>query len=115
MQEIPYSQARQARRMRREPTFNERLLWTLLRSRRLAGLKFRRQVPLGAFIADFACLSERLVVEADGPLHDQERDAIRDAWLQSQRFQVLRFPNDQITAYPDSVLDKICEVAGRQR
>jgi very-short-patch-repair endonuclease len=70
---------------------------------------------VGVYIADFLCLAERLVVEADGPLHDEERDAIRDAWLRAQRFQVLRFPNDQVTAYPDSVLDRICEVVGRQR
>ena len=101
--------------MRREPTFTERALWTLLRDRRLAGLKFRRQVPLGRYIVDFVCFAERLVVEADGPLHDPERDAVRDAWLRSQHFRVLRFPNDRITLYPDGVLDEICGASKRQR
>jgi very-short-patch-repair endonuclease len=108
-------QRNQAKRMRHEPTFNERSLWTLLRHRRLAGLKFRRQVPIGPYIADFVCFAHRLVIEADGPLHDPEKDAVRDAWLRSQQFRILRFPNSQITLYPDSVLDQIAEVAGRAR
>jgi very-short-patch-repair endonuclease len=101
--------------MRREPTFNERILWRLLRSRRLGGLKFRRQVPVGPYIADFVCFEQRLVVEADGPQHDVVRDGRRDALLEANAFQVLRFPNGQITEYPDAVLDRICEVLGRQR
>jgi len=101
--------------MRREPTFTERALWALLRNRRLAGLKFRRQVPLGDYVVDFLCPAHHLVVEADGPMHDLQRDAVRDAWLQSRRWRVLRFPNDQIGLYPDSVLDDICKATGRQR
>jgi very-short-patch-repair endonuclease len=101
--------------MRREPTFNERALWKLLRNRRLADLKFRRQVPIGPYIADFACFSHRLIVEADGPLHDAEADAVRDAWLRSQQFRVLRFSNREITLYRDEVLDRICAAVGLQR
>ena len=101
--------------MRREPTFTERALWRLLRDRRLAGLKFRRQVPIGDYIVDFLCVSHHLVVEADGPMHDAARDAIRDAWLRSKRFRVLRFANSQIMLDPDSVLDAICGATGRQR
>jgi very-short-patch-repair endonuclease len=101
--------------MRREPTFTERALWTLLRNRRLAGLKFRRQVPLGDYVVDFVCLANHLVVEADGPLHDPDHDAVRDNWLRSKSFRVLRFPNSQIVLYPDSVLDEICRATGRQR
>ena len=104
-----------ARRMRREPTFNERALWNLLRDRRLEGLKFRRQVPIGPYIADFLCFERRLIVEADGPFHDPERDAVRDAWLREQRFRVLRFPNSQVSAYPDAVLDAIRQAAGITR
>jgi very-short-patch-repair endonuclease len=98
--------------MRRESTFNERILWRLLRNRRLNGLKFRRQVPIGPYIADFVCYSERLIVEADGPLHDPKKDAARDAWLIGQGFRVLRFPNDQITLCPDQVLERIRERVG---
>jgi very-short-patch-repair endonuclease len=98
--------------MRREPTFTERKLWALLRNRRLEDLKFRRQVPVGPYVADFVCLSRRLIVEADGPMHDATADAERDAWLQGQRFQVMRFTNAMITLYPDQVLDEIRRAAG---
>jgi very-short-patch-repair endonuclease len=103
---------RAARRMRREPTFNERLLWNLLRNRRLEDLKFRRQVPVGPYVADFMCYAHRLIVEADGPQHDPAADAVRDAWLRGQRFRVLRIPNSRITLYPELVLDEIRAAAG---
>ena len=77
---------------------NERRLWRLLRDRRLEGLKFRRQVRLGRYVVDFICLRHRLIVEADGPHHDPAADAERDAWLVSQNFRVLRFPNSMIEA-----------------
>jgi very-short-patch-repair endonuclease len=68
----------QARAMRRAPTESERLLWSRLRDRRLRGFKFRRQHPIGQFIADFACMERRLIVEADGGQHaDSEYDALR--------------------------------------
>ncbi len=73
-----------ARRMRHAPTFHEGLLWKLLRNRRLEHLKFRRQVPLGRYVADFLCPRHRLIVEADGPFHDPEKDAVRDAWLKAK-------------------------------
>ena len=95
-----------------EPSFNERVLWALLRNRRLDDLKFRRQVPIGPYIADFVCFARRLIVEADGPLHDPEPDAVRDAWLRSQGFRVLRFPNSRITLYPELVSDEIRAAAG---
>jgi very-short-patch-repair endonuclease len=85
-----------ARALRRRAPEIERFLWKLLRDRRLDGLKFRRQVPVGRYVVDFVCLRHRLVVEADGPFHDAERDAERDAWLASQGFRVLRFSNNDI-------------------
>jgi very-short-patch-repair endonuclease len=91
-----------ARRMRHEPAFNERALWKLLRNRRLDDLKFRRQVPIGPYIVDFVCFGARLVVEADGPLHDPASDALRDAWLKREGFTVLRFPNSRISQEPRS-------------
>ncbi|ACG76635.1 conserved hypothetical protein [Phenylobacterium zucineum HLK1] len=86
-----------ARRLRREATAGERRLWALLRDRRLQGLKFRRQFPVGPYVLDFVCLRHRLALEADGPLHDPERDARRDAWLAARGFRVIRFANAEIT------------------
>ena len=83
--------------MRRAPVRYERRLWKLLRDRRLSGLKFRRQFEIGSYIVDFICLRHRLIVEADGPHHeDRAKDAARDEWLRAQGFQMLRFPNQQI-------------------
>jgi|GEM_PF-710554 len=96
-------------RMRHAPTFHEALLWKLLRNRRLEHLKFRRQMPLGRFIADFVCLRHRLVVEADGPFHDAEKDALRDAWLKSDGFRVLRFANSVVSNKPDVVVAAILQ------
>src|ERR1700761_6682753 len=100
-----------AKRMRRAATFTERTLWRLLRDRRLEHLKFRRQVPLGRYVADFLCLRHRLIVEADGPLHDEAHDAEQDAWLRSQGFRVLRIPNDAVARTPERVLDVIAAAA----
>ncbi len=100
-----------AKRMRRAPSSTERILWRLLRHRRLEHLKFRRQVPIGRYVADFVCLRHRLIVEADGPLHDELHDAERDAWLQSQGFRVLRVPNDAVKRTPERVLEVIAGAA----
>ncbi len=97
-----------ARAMRREPAFNETFLWRLLRDRRLGGLKFRRQFPVGRYIADFICLRHRLIVEADGPSHEEGAgDLERDAWLRGQGFRVLRFKNSLIQERPGEVLTAI--------
>jgi len=99
----------QARAMRKAPSATEALLWRLLRDRQLDGLKFRRQVPIGRFIADFLCVQHQLIVEADGPLHDPGRDAERDAWLVSQGYRVLRFRNEQIFGDRHAVFSAIRE------
>ncbi len=98
----------QARAMRREPTEPERLLWARLRDRRLGGFKFRRQHPLGAFVADFACLERRVIVEADGGQHvDSEYDAHRSEQLRAQGWQVIRLWNNEIRENPDGVAEAI--------
>jgi very-short-patch-repair endonuclease len=103
-----------ARRMRKAPAATEDFLWRLLRDRRLDGLKFRRQVPIGRYVADFVCFRHRLIVEADGPFHqDSTSDAERDAWLKQQGFRVLRFTNSEIHADRDRVLDDVLTAAGR--
>ena len=99
----------QARSLRRRGPVTERQLWTLLRDRRLADLKFRRQVPMGPYVLDFVCFQHRLIVEADGPFHDPEHDARRDQWLAANGFRVLRLSNREATSPP--ALDRILEAA----
>lgn len=97
-----------ARRLRKQATEPERLLWRHLRSRRI-GLKFCRQVPLGGYVVDFACFEKRVVIELDGSQHatDEGRtaDADRDAALAEAGFRVLRFWNHQV--YED--VETVCE------
>lgn len=103
-----------AKHMRSHPTETERQMWLLLRDRRLSGLKFRRQVPLGGYIADFVSFSARLVVELDGSQHDESaRDRVRDAELAALGFFTLRFWNADILAHPANVLETILQHADR--
>jgi very-short-patch-repair endonuclease len=97
--------------MRKAPAYHEAKLWKLLRDRRLERLKFRRQVPLGPYIADFVYFRHRLIIEADGPaqLTNVEHDRARDAWLLEQGFRVLRFPNALIATDRHGVLSCILE------
>ena len=108
-----------ARSLRREMTDGERLLWSRLRSEQL-GVKFRRQHPLGAYIADFACLVPKLIVEIDGSQHAGQLtyDGVRDDFFRQQGFDVLRFPaNLPFTALQsvvEAIFNKLTELgAGR--
>lgn len=86
-----------AKAMRSEPTPAEHRLWQILRAKRLAGFKFKRQLPVDRYIVDFACPARRLIIEADGGQHSEsERDTQRDAYLRSQGFRILRFWNNDI-------------------
>ncbi|PBC08335.1 endonuclease domain-containing protein [Mesorhizobium sp. WSM3859] len=97
-----------ARSMRREPTEAEDRLWHELRGRRLDNIKFKRQVPIGRFVADFVCAEARLIVEIDGSQHAESRhDQERDAELKARGFRVLRFWNDDILRELDAVCDTI--------
>src|SRR4026209_553850 len=84
--------------LRRQLTEPEQLLWQQLRNRELSRFKFRRQHPIGPYIADFACLNPRLVIELDGRLHDKRYtyDETRTRFLESNGFTVLRFRNIEI-------------------
>jgi very-short-patch-repair endonuclease len=67
-------------------------LWYRLRAHRFDGHKFKRQVPVGPYVVDFACLGRKLIIEVDGGQHaENERDAIRDEYLRIERFRILRF------------------------
>ena len=98
-----------ARRLRRQSTEAERALWARLRSRRFRSVKFRRQVPLGAYIVDFVSREWKLIVELDGGQHSEQRayDDRRTRWLESYGFKVLRFWNGDVLLHVDSVLEAI--------
>ncbi len=97
-----------AKAMRCDPTDAERKLWALLRAKRLAHYKFRRQVPIDRYIVDFVCLERRLIVEADGSQHlESAYDADRDAHLERQGFRLLRFWNSDILTNPQGVAEAI--------
>jgi very-short-patch-repair endonuclease len=98
-----------ARELRREPQPSEALLWESLRNRRLAGRKFRRQQPIGAFIVDFYCDEAALVVEVDGPIHRQRLSADRERQriLESLGLRVLRVPARQVEQNIEGVLARI--------
>ncbi len=100
-----------ARTLRRNQTDAERKLWLLLRDRRFAGFKFRRQHPLGPYVADFVCLKRRLVIEVDGGQHADRAaaDAVRTDWLAAQGYRVLRFWNNQVLGQAQAVLQVIEE------
>ena len=98
-----------ARTLRSELTPAEQLLWMNLRNRRLVGFKFRRQHPIGCFVADFYCAEHRLIVEVDGDIHrhQQSRDAARTAWLEAHGYRVVRFSNAQVLHELPLVLSQI--------
>ncbi len=100
-----------ARSQRHDMPTAEALFWQQVRAGRFRGLKFKRQMPIPAYVADFVCLSARVVIELDGPLHDDETrrryDARRDAWLTAQGFTVLRFSNDLVIGNLGAVLGAI--------
>ncbi|MGE7152217.1 endonuclease domain-containing protein [Methylorubrum rhodesianum] len=100
-----------ARMQRKDMPRGEALFWEQVRGGRFRSAKFKRQVPIAPFIADFYCASARLVVEIDGPVHEAEerrrRDEARDAWLNAQGFLVLRFSTDLVLSNLGAVMDAI--------
>ena len=104
-----------SRNLRKRMTDAERLLWRHLRDGQLCGCKFRRQEQIGRFIADFVCYEQRLIIEADGGQHveEREKDEERTAWLNSQGFRVLRFWNHEVLTNREGVLERIRECLSR--
>jgi very-short-patch-repair endonuclease len=107
---------RRARRLRTGQTDLERRLWAKLRNRQLLGCKFRRRVPLGFYIVDFACREAGLIVELDGGQHYESReDAARDADLRQAGWRVLRVSNTDAHENMEGVLATIAKALNQKQ
>ncbi len=107
--EMAYAMTRIARQLRKNPTPSEAILWLALQKRQLDGRKFRRQMPIGPFVVDFYCSSERLIVEVDGPIHESQRalDQERQTLLESLGLRFVRVTAAQVEADLPAVLRAI--------
>ena len=106
-----------ARKLRKPLTPPETLLWSRLRNRQLGGFKFRRQYPIGRYIADFCCFEIKLVVELDGESHafQEEYDKKRTDELAKHGLDEMRFWNRDVSANIDGVLEQILEECMRRQ
>lgn len=102
----PKTKIKLARNLRRYQTDAEQHLWQHVRSRRLGGHKFRRQVPIGTYIADFVCEDAKLIIELDGGQHDDNKqaDEVRTKNLEDFGYHVIRFWNNEVLENMDGVL-----------
>jgi very-short-patch-repair endonuclease len=110
----PESGFEKAKTLRRNATGTEQLLCNELRRGQLDGLKFRRQHPIGPYIADFYCHASQLVIELDGLVHEQTEqqayDRNRDDWMMEYGLKVLRFANTDVEQNIDEVKEKILQI-----
>jgi very-short-patch-repair endonuclease len=99
-----------ARHLRKNMTDTERFVWNRIRLRQLGGFRFRRQAPIGPYIADFVCFEAKLVLELDGGQHAVRvrADAVRTAWLESQGFRVFRVWNFEVFQDWDAFAEVVC-------
>jgi very-short-patch-repair endonuclease len=99
------------KKLRNNATSAEAALWNLLKNKKVMGLKFRRQHGLGKYVVDFYCSSGKLIVELDGDPHGEylqiEKDKVRDEYLESLGYKILRFENKAIFQDPEFVLSEI--------
>ncbi|NNC72496.1 MAG: endonuclease domain-containing protein [Sphingomonadaceae bacterium] len=111
----PRKTVRRARKLRREMSLPEVLLWRVLKTRP-GGFKFRRQHPNDLIVCDFACMSARLIIEIDGESHDMgdqpERDEKRDAWLVRNGYRTLRISAREVLKNMDGVVESIVAKCG---
>ena len=96
-----------ARELRYDMSNTERRVWYRLRRRQVGGFKFRRQLSIGPYFADFTCLQARLVIEVDGEGHEEETDQRKTAYLESQGFRVMRIPARNVDDSLDAIIDEI--------
>ncbi len=108
-QKVKSEIAQRARELRRQMTLQERVLWKRLRTNRLEGFHFRRQQAIEGFIVDFYCHAASLIVEVDGPIHEQqaEYDDERDRILTARGFRVMRVRNEEVERDLEGVLERI--------
>ena len=99
-----------ARELRANMTNAEQQLWHHLRRRQVANCRFRRQHPVGPFIADFACIEKRLIIEIDGGQHNPAADSSRNAWLERHGWHLLRYWNNDVLSRTEDVLADILKV-----
>ena len=111
---MPSEMTKRARELREQQTKAESLLWSVLRAKRLCGLKFRRQYPIGPFFADFACVARKVIVELDGGYHDYqyEDDLWRQRNLENLGWRVMRFPNEDVLEDVEAVAASIAKQLG---
>jgi very-short-patch-repair endonuclease len=106
-----FSQTDFARKLRREPSKAESMLWQALRNRQVEGYKFVRQEPLGPYVVDFLCRSEKLIIEIDGATHGEAdeiaKDAARTNRLVANGYRVIRFQNADVYEGMDWVIERI--------
>ena len=102
---MPQKRTNRARELRQTGSRAEQVIWELLRTHRMAGVKFRRQHPIGPYFADFACVSHKLVVEIDGDHHafQVEADARRTSVLAQEGWHVVRFAANEAVSNPEGV------------
>ncbi len=105
-----------ARNLRTASTVPEQMLWEQLRAKKCGGFKFRRQAPIGNFISDFVCFDIKLVIELDGPSHDnaQAYDLARTQWLQKEGFMVIRFTNRDVMSKLEGVWEEIRRICDQR-
>ena len=113
MRQTTKATVEKARNLRREMSPPEAKLWQILRQRP-NGLKFRRQHPIGPFVADFYCPAKKLVIELDGVAHDMgdnpERDEKRDEWMRVRKYQIVRILADEVRSNLEGVISYILSV-----
>lgn len=110
-QSVSYEMHERAKKLRREMTPEEKILWKEIRTNKLNGLHFRRQQIIHGYFADFYCHQHELIVEVDGGIYElqQEYDADREEYLMALGFRIIRFTNDEVSKDLKSVLQKIVD------
>jgi very-short-patch-repair endonuclease len=102
-----------AKELRQRETEAEQIIWSWLRTKKLNGVKFRRQEPVGIYIVDFVSFEKKLIIEIDGGQHNIEEnkanDEVRTQWLESQGFRVIRFWNNEVHSNLDGIITRIKE------